>query len=575
VVPVFGGYPDEPWSNSVQELPPDVEGVYQFHTLPTSAPTGILQGVSGAADDVQLWHYPRITTELGGGVQLTYHRRVVVNAHDIPPMALTALGSGVNLLGYYMFQGGTNPQGKLSTLQESQATGYPNDVPVKSYDFQAPLRQYGQMNASFRELKVIHQFVRDFGSELALMTANLPDVVPGPHDTTTLRISARTAGNRGFLFFNNYLRNHPLPEHAGVRVVLRLPTETVTVPADPVNIPSQSSFIWPVNMDVGGALLEYSTAQPFAKMNVGKVSYYFFVSSMGIDPEFAFVGPTIAKLESHGGRLVRREGRVYVTAVAPSTEAAIDLQTQAGARVRIVLLSPEQAQNSWKILLHGQEHLLITPADLFADGENIHLRSRDTAFTLSVLPDFESRPFSSPQLQKSGVDGLFARYRISMKPKRIQVGIRKVRDAASSSPVQMGKTFDWRPVPVAAAPGDSEFNTAGISRLTFPEDAWKGISDLFLDITYVGDVARLYAGSTLLDDNFYNGTAWEIGLKRLWPSLHEKELDLQILPLRKDAPIYIPRTSWPDFGSRSEVGAVESVIVSPEYEVVVSAGKSH
>jgi len=66
-----------------------------------------------------------------------------------------------------MFHGGRNPDGGLITLQESQLTGYPTDVPVKSYDFQAPLGEYGQERESLRKLKLIHYFLNDFGSILA------------------------------------------------------------------------------------------------------------------------------------------------------------------------------------------------------------------------------------------------------------------------------------------------------------------------------------------------------------------------------------------------------------------------
>ena len=159
VIPVFGGYPDEPWAGSIKELAPDPEGVYQFHAATPTGTAGIMQGMKTNSENVKLSHYPKFTAELGGGMEDTYHRRVVISGDDIAAMALTAVGSGVNLLGYYMFQGGTNPNGKLTTLQESQATGYPNDVPEKSYDFQAPLREFGQMNESFRKLKVIHQFI--------------------------------------------------------------------------------------------------------------------------------------------------------------------------------------------------------------------------------------------------------------------------------------------------------------------------------------------------------------------------------------------------------------------------------
>lgn len=81
---------------------------------------------------------PYLTAEIGGGNEVTYHRRPVIQPDDIAAMFPVMIGSGVNLYGTYMFQGGENPDGKLSTLLESQATGYSNDVPIKSYDFQAP-----------------------------------------------------------------------------------------------------------------------------------------------------------------------------------------------------------------------------------------------------------------------------------------------------------------------------------------------------------------------------------------------------------------------------------------------------
>ena len=66
-----------------------------------------------------------------------------------------------------MFQGGENPDARLTTLQESQRSAYPNDVPVKGYDFQAPLGEFGEMHAHLPELKLDHYFLQDFGSQLA------------------------------------------------------------------------------------------------------------------------------------------------------------------------------------------------------------------------------------------------------------------------------------------------------------------------------------------------------------------------------------------------------------------------
>ena len=571
VIPVFGGYPDEPWAGSRQELPPDPEGVFQFHPAPNGANAGILQGTSTATGEVQLWHYPRFTVELGGGMEDTYHRRVVVYPDDIAAMALTALGSGVNLLGYYMYQGGANPQGKLTTLQESQLTGYPNDVPAISYDFQAPLGQYGQMNGAFRKLKVIHQFVHDFGETLAPMTATLPDVVPsGPRDTTTLRLCARTKGNTGFLFFNNYLRNYPLPEQKNVQVSIKLSSEALTIPRKPVTIPQQSYFFWPINLDLGGALLTYATAQPFALIDKDSTKYFFFVRTPGIASEFVFEGASVTELHSTTG-VVDRQGKLAsISIIKPSTAVAMEVKSQTGKAIRIVVLSAEQASNAWKVSANGREHLIITSADVFADSNAIHFRSRDPkAFAVSIFPPVGHITASTVSLRKTGTDGIFERYVASVKACKIPVRIEQIRKAEASNPVAMGLPADWRGGPVARVPDDSVFHKAGLWQVSIPKKLPAGLSDLFLSIQYAGDVARVYEKGNLLDDNFFNGIPWEIGLKRFEPNILNDGIVVKILPLRKDAPIYIPKTMWPDFKGLSEIASIIGIKAIPEYEVTV------
>jgi hypothetical protein len=568
VIPVFGGYPDEPWSGSKEDLPPDPQHVYQFHATPISE-TGILQGFSPASSEVELWHYPIFTAELGAGMQLTYHRRVQVSEDDITPIALTSIGSGANLLGYYMFHGGANPGGKRTTLQESQATGYPNDVPIVSYDFQAPLREFGQMNGSFRKLKVFHQFIKDFGTDLAPMTTVLPNVVPsGQRDTSTLRISARVAGNKGFLFFNNYLRNYPLPDQKGIQVIVKLQSGTLRLPRNPIDIPSQSCFYWPMNMDLNGAILTHATAQPFTKIDFRDTGYYFFMISPGIPAEFAFVDSTVQSFHSNTGDVSRKDKQVYVNGAEPSTKTAMEFRTLTGKSVRIILLSQQQAYNSWKVPIGRTDHLLITPADVFADKETIHLRSRDPdAFSFSIIPSIDEKTVSPFSLKKTGKDGAFDHFTASVHEKKIPVLIKQICKPAQTPPVRMGIAFDFRNGSVATLPDDSTFTKAGIWRVELPMGMPSGLSDVFLDINYTGDVGRLYDGTHLLGDNFFNGTTWEVGLKRFAPDVFSNGVDLLILPLRKDAPIYIPRSSWPDFKETTQIAQVNSIKASPEYEV--------
>ena len=56
-------------------------------------------------------------------MEVAYHRRPLLSPSDTAAMQVVKLGSGVVLYGYYMFHGGTNPEGKKTMLQESQANG--------------------------------------------------------------------------------------------------------------------------------------------------------------------------------------------------------------------------------------------------------------------------------------------------------------------------------------------------------------------------------------------------------------------------------------------------------------------
>ena len=203
VLPFYGGYMDAPLDGSIEQLPPNEVYTFRFYSR-VSGSMGMIgmhdnhKSLDTMQDDAGV---PFLGTEFGGGVQNTYHRRPVIKANDVAAMYPVMLGSGVNLFGTYMFQGGENPQGKLTTLQESQVTDYPNDVPMKSYDFQAPLGEFGQERESFRKIKVFNYFLNDFGDQLAPLIVRPPVVLPnGAADFSVPRFSVRTNGKEGFVF---------------------------------------------------------------------------------------------------------------------------------------------------------------------------------------------------------------------------------------------------------------------------------------------------------------------------------------------------------------------------------------
>lgn len=365
----------------------------------------------------------------------SYHRRVYVYPEDAYSLAIVKLGSGSNLLGYYMYHGGTNPDGKLTYLNENQRTPATNhnDLPVKTYDFQAPLGEFGQRNPHFYTLRKLHMFMHDYAETLAPMDASFPcpqDIKKG--DDSHLRWAYRSQGDSGFVFVNNYERLQNLTDKRGVQFSVC----GVTFPRKPMTIPAGTACIFPVNIDG----IRYATAQIIAKRD-GKI---YLEQIKGVPTEICVDGKTLRNVKPKGiGKPVYR---------------------------------------------------------------NIYLVDSETAGRL-FLPD-EARPG-----MKVGVD--LAKVREAGEPRKITIGVQKV----------------------AEEPTDDDFNAAAVYTIGLPADSLR--ADRLLRIDYRGDVARLYADGKLVADNFYNGRPFLFGLWRLPAGC--SRLELRILPLQKDMPVYFPR----------------------------------
>lgn len=109
VLPVFGAYVDAPWAETTQALPPSPHFV--FDAARNDAAIGMDQITAAPQDGWLLPYdrYPFATCELGCGLQPTHHRRVIVSPQDAYALSLVKLGSGNNLVGYYMYHGGIRP----------------------------------------------------------------------------------------------------------------------------------------------------------------------------------------------------------------------------------------------------------------------------------------------------------------------------------------------------------------------------------------------------------------------------------------------------------------------------------
>ena len=435
MLPLYGDYADGFWDKEVTEGCGSYYKAFNFKAFRSSTAIGTdllgKQEAKTSANDVA---YPYFTCELGGGMATAYHRRPYVYPEDAYSMALVKLGSGSNLLGYYMYHGGTNPEGVLHTLNEVQTSPGTanNDLPQVTYDFQAPLGEFGQTYPQYYMLRPLHLFMQDFGETLAPMEASFPapqDLKRG--EDNALRWAIRCQGDSGFVFINNYERFCQLKAKSQ-----KLTACGITLPR--LTIPSGCMAIFPVNI----AGIRYATAQLVA----------------------------------------RRDGKLYMMQI-PGIPTTITMQN--GKTLKNV-----KAKGTAKPVY-----------------DNIYLLNREQAERLFLGNVEEQRVGDVVQFTK-------------------------VKEAGTLRTIKKGKAK------VAEAPSEQDWQQAAVYKIQLTSDLLP-LTSALLSITYRGDCARLYADGKLVADNFYYGRSFLYGLWRLPKDC--TELELRILPLQPDAPIYLPR----------------------------------
>ena len=570
MLPLYGCYADGFWEREITPMPGDNWTRFLFPA--TRVDTGIgadLLGKQQAGDAADTLKYPFLTCELGGGMASSYHRRVLVDPRDIETIALLHVGAGSNLPGYYMYHGGTNPEGKLSTLQESQATNYPNDLPVKTYDFQAPLGEYGQTRPHYNSLRRLHLFLRDFGPGLAGMAPVLPVERPkGRDDLTTLRWAVRSNGVGGFVFVNNYQRLQPMPAKEGVQFALNLPSGVFTFPRQPVTVPADRAFFWPFNFDLGGVVMTYATAQPVCKVDDGDVRTVFFAQTPGVESEFVFDARDLS-IQAPGGKLLREDGRVSINGLTAGPDVAVRLRNKAGQVIQIVLLDEAGSLALWKGSWQGRERAFLTRADLIIEKDALRLSAPDSSpLEVAMFPARSDLVANGVKIDASPL-GVFRNFRIAVATAAAAaVQLELVQNVGPARTISLGGGKK----PVASAPAEEDYAQAAVWRVKLPAGV-ELAHDPVLRFHYVGDVARVRLNGRLLTDNFYNGTDFEIGLRRHAPEILSGDLRIEILPLRKDAPILLAESARPDFAATESIVLLKSAALVYRNEVRLTEAK--
>jgi beta-galactosidase len=491
-LPMFGGYAYCPWEISPERPVHRATGEFVFqsyHDNAVQAP-GLERPFPPEA-------YPFTCAEMGGGMQSWYQYRFVVPPESVDGMAVQKIAGGCNLIGYYMYHGGLNPEGK--TFLNEHVT------PKISYDFQAPLGEFGQVRPSYHHLKLVHLFASTFAEELCRMGTVLP---PGseritPEDVDTLRWAVRVRDGAGFVFLNNTQDHVAMHDQAGLQFALEMEGETIAFPrSGSLTLKKESCAILPFNLQLGSVLLKFATLQPLTRLETGEGPTYFFFAPEGLPAEYGFDRRTLAGLSVSEGTVVEAGDLACVT-VRPGRASLVTLTTPAGQTIRICTLTRQEALSLWKVDLWGQERIILCAADLLTGEGCLRLSGQaGMAAALSLYPDVSGGLAGPSGRLSAKTEGIFTTYALGLPAASLELAVERPQE------------------------------NKAVVRL--PAGAFTGLKEIFLKIEYIGDLGYAFIDGRLVHDNFNNGAPWEIGLRRFEARLTGRELYFYVTPFRKD-----------------------------------------
>lgn len=511
MLPLWGGYAFRPWMfySYKGEHPATEEYVYQDYHNNDFVCTGDFKPAYKPEEK------PYSCCEMGGGMMCSYYYRFRYPYKSVDAMANIKMASGCNFLGYYMFQGGSNPLGRHGQFMNE------GQVPRISYDYQAALGEFGQVRESYRRLKSVHYFVQRFGERICALKTVLPEGAQriAPKDGKTLRYAVRTDGKRGFLFLNNYQDHFSLPDRENEDLTLHLDQEDLTWR---IGIAGDENAILPFHFDMDGIDLVKANAQVVTRTVInGEITYVFFVPD-GMKGGFVFEdGAEINGVCEH--TYCCGENRETEFFHVKKNDSEFD----------VLVLNRKMADNMY-LLCDGS--LVFTEAVLLEDENGIRLESVEASNVIYAYPAERFADEETVRRMENDRAEYLGAYLAETKERRIEADVKQV--AASRY-------------------------TIGI-----PENFLDGLKDARLLIEYTGDIGNAFLNGRMINDNFANGAQWEIGLKDFAGELKKNRITLYIVPLKEGVNVKVD-SAMAARREEAEVSAAQlwSVRVQPVYEI--------
>ncbi|MCX5208323.1 beta-galactosidase [Kitasatospora sp. NBC_00240] len=462
-----------------------LQGSYIYRGWETSGGTSAVSGFIYGSDEwtantdiggsfYQTLDYPRGFCELGTGSPMHGNDRFLVEPRYTVANTYDCVGRGSNNLGYYMFHGGTQVPG--------MSTSWP-----LTYDFQAPLGEFGQTRQTYRYYRRLHTFTATYADELVRARVSRdPQQIMNPTQTGRLRYIGRFDGaGRGFVFVNNTQRGVTLPARNDMQINVHTAGATITLPQQPLTMPVDRSNVFPLMTNLNGVDLRWATVEPLAKIAGDDIPTFVYWAPDWTDRALAF-DPSVVLTGESGTftQAVTGAERIANVPAGQRTSLLVRKSATQNASARIIVLTEAESLNAAVAPLNGRDRLIITEgAQLSALAPTVRFAGRaGNTITTDVFPAGSLTP-AAGWSRTQAASTPFARYTFQLA-------------AAPAAPQVTSATGNrWR---ITSTPTDLA-----------------DLAEAHLVLDYRGGDAKLIGAGTTITNDLYHGEAWTIDLKSL------------------------------------------------------------
>jgi beta-galactosidase len=288
---------------------------------------------------------------------------------------------------------------------------------------------------------------------------------------------------------------------------------------------------------------QYATAQPWACLTENGTARYAFVAVDGIPPEFAFENKTPEQIQSADCQ-VTAAGSMSIVHCPSDKVSEFTAEKESGSAVTFAVFPKSLATQAWLVNTKEGKRLAFSEVTLLKQSDGIAASSvGNNVLSLAVYPALHT----APQYQGTAIS--------TVTPPHHNM-------SAYTLTLPEVEPF------VHAKVADRKTLTLSSDKSALPE----GIDDAILEIDYTGDVGLAFINGQLVDDHFYFGQPWRIGLRRFLSQLAEDGMYISFRAIDKDAPFLadLPTSAIPDFSKEHEVLRINQVRVLPEYRALLN-----